>query len=327
MIIVHCMMAANLQPIDEQITKNIQLYETMCVRWGVMLVGPTGGGKTSVLHALGCALSKLEVDEVSGPNYRNVRMQTMNPKSISADELYGAVNSMTLEWKDGLLGLAVRSAVNVTKEEHQWIVCDGPVDAVWIENLNTVLDDNKMLCLANSERIKLTPWVHMVFEVQDLAQASPATVSRCGMVYVDPGELGWLPLVLSWRATVPITQMNNTILDFVTLLFKEFLDKTLKFARRNCVYSIHQVEVSKVSMMCSLLFALTMDPVNLVNMPLENAQSLLCKMFLWTMLWSVGGNFVDASRLKLEDFMRQLVAKRPMFKYICKINTLNTYKT
>lgn len=134
--------------------------------------------KSCLLQILRDALTKLKKDGFVHPQYQTVRTYILNPKSVTLGELYGEVNPYTMEWHDGLLGIHVRTAASATNEDHQWVVCDGPVDAVWIENMNTVLDDNKMLCLANSERIKLTPYVHMVFEVMDLAQASPATVSR-----------------------------------------------------------------------------------------------------------------------------------------------------
>ena len=78
------------------------------------------------------------------------------------------------------------------------MILDGPVDTLWIESMNTVLDDNKILTLLNGDRISLPEEVKLIFVVTNLANGSPATVSRCGMVYYDTKELGWKPYIESW---------------------------------------------------------------------------------------------------------------------------------
>jgi len=121
-----------------------------------------------------------EIRHRNSPNERFQKVKTcvLNPKSISMGELYGEVNPISQEWTDGLASKIMRNAAGEQGEERTWVVFDGPVDALWIENMNTVSDDNMTLCLANGQRLKLRPQMRMLFEVQDLAVASPATVSR-----------------------------------------------------------------------------------------------------------------------------------------------------
>ncbi|CAH1788942.1 unnamed protein product [Owenia fusiformis] len=223
------------------------------------------------------------------------------------DELYGGINKLTLEWSDGLMALTVRRCVQDTTEDHQWVICDGPVDALWIENMNTVLDDNKMLCLANSERIKLTNFIHMLFEVQDLAVASPATVSRCGMVYIDPGELKWMPYVKTWFATVSDKYREPETREYILELFSKYVDAGLKFINKKCTQAINQVDISKVTTLCKMFEVLTtysggpdlrMDPAKL--------HPLLCTTFVFCYLWSLGGNIIESNWDSFDTFIRGL---------------------
>ncbi|XP_012153033.2 dynein heavy chain at 16F [Megachile rotundata] len=297
---------ANLQPEECTVRKAIQLHECLQVRHGVMLVGPTGSGKTTVLRTLANTYNRLHEMGVPGKCYQHVHMYVINPKAITIGELYGEVDIMTNEWHDGLIGSKVRHACSFTTEEHQWIVCDGPVDAIWIENMNTVLDDNKMLCLANSERIKFTPYMRMLFEVMDLAQASPATVSRCGMVYVDPMELKWMPYVKSWVTTLPEATIKPEHQAQILDLFDNYLDAGLIFCSRNCDYPIAQVDISKATMTCSLIECILKEP-DAIEKTTDKSRirMFLTQVFVITYLWAVGGNIDDASRDAFEAFVKK----------------------
>ena len=168
-----------------------QLREIFTVRWSVFLLGPPGSGKTAVWRTLAAAQRAMgEATDVA----------VLNPKAVTRDELYGCFAAAASggggggngggEWKDCLLSRAFRDFATDRTKQHQWLVLDGDIDPEWIESMNTVMDDNRVLTLASNERIPLAPPMRLLLEIESMAHCSPATVSRGGVVFVNGDEGG-----------------------------------------------------------------------------------------------------------------------------------------
>ena len=106
--------------------------------------------------------------------------------------MYSEQNVDTGEWSFGIVPVIINECKGDTAGKTKyWIIL---VDAMWIEDMNNVLDDSKKLCLASSDIILLNDMITIMFEVEDLVFA----VSRCGMVYMEPSSLGIKPLYVCW---------------------------------------------------------------------------------------------------------------------------------
>eukprot|EP01116_Phalansterium_solitarium_P017128 TRINITY_DN413_c0_g1_i5.p1 TRINITY_DN413_c0_g1~~TRINITY_DN413_c0_g1_i5.p1 ORF type:complete len:4163 (-),score=2181.62 TRINITY_DN413_c0_g1_i5:539-13027(-) len=301
-----------LQPVDGFIAKCIQLYETTVVRHGLMLVGPTGGGKTTCYRVLQRALTKL--GNAGEEGFHKVLTYVLNPKSITMGQLYGEFEVTTHEWTDGVLANLVRIAAGDQSPAKKWIVFDGPVDAIWIENMNTVLDDNKKLCLNSGEIITLTPPMTMMFEVEDLAVASPATVSRCGMIHMEPTDLGVMPLVLSWMQRVS-AELEAYKAD-LQVLFDTYLVAAIKFLRASLKEPVPTVDSQIAQSLMNILDCFFTEYTKPLNGDPDDAakaesripddfKDVLEFLFFFAVVWSVGASTNGEGRKIFDGWLRQ----------------------
>ncbi|KAH0627401.1 hypothetical protein JD844_003041 [Phrynosoma platyrhinos] len=202
----------------------------------------------------------LKIMKTLNKTYVNMKQKPvwnyLNPKVVTTDELFGLLSSL------------LREQANITHSWPKWIVLDGDIDPMWIESLNTVMDDNKVLTLASNERIPLTPSMRLLFEIHHLKTATPATVSRAGILYVNPQDLGWNPYVASWIEQ----RSHQSEKANLTILFDKYT-------------------------LCSLLDCL-LTPENL---PSDGPRELYEIYFAFACVWAFGGAlFQDQVNAKFE---------------------------
>jgi dynein heavy chain len=296
------------------IDKIRQLGESQSFRHSNIIIGTAKTGKSTVWNTLAKAKSVNAAKTGDGVG-QQVLSHVINPKSLSLTQLYGAYDLQTFEWREGVLSKIFKRCSDDDSCREKWIIFDGPVDAMWVENLNSTMDDNKILTLINGDRIPLSSSMQLLFEVGDLSVASPATVSRAGMIWI-PSEMGWEPYVQSW---IHKKFKNNERMKIVhTKLVDKFLRPLLHVKHTKCVepfktisqscvrslFSLYEVMVKTLSGIEDGIGDVTEDSGSFSDVALQ-------KCFMFSLVWSVLSTVDKKSRSILDEALRDIDAAFP----------------
>ncbi|KAK7241082.1 dynein light chain binding protein [Aureococcus anophagefferens] len=283
-----------LDPDDEFCLKTVQLEELLAIRHCVFVMGPAGAGKSQ------CWRTLAQARKVMDPEKLTTMIKDVNPKSVKTEELYGFISMATREWRDGLLSVVMRNLGRIEDELPKWILLDGDLDANWIESMNSVMDDNRMLTLASNERIPLKPHMRMIFEIRDLKHATPATVSRAGILYISTNEGSqWRSLIAAWIKQRPESEECK---EWLREICAEYVGESLDWMKLNIKTVLPLEDMNLVQSLLYML-ALLLKPDN------TGTREALEIVFNFCLIWALGSPLGQSDdgvqyRALLSDYWR-----------------------
>ena len=328
----------NLNPENKFIDKILQLYSIQKMHHGVMMVGQSGTGKSAAWKILLEALTAL--DNIKGESY------IIDPKAVNKENLYGKLDQTTLDWTDGVFTGTLRKILDNQRGEsskRHWIIFDGDVDPEWAENLNSVLDDNKLLTLPHGDRLSIPPNVRIMFEVESLKYATLATVSRCGMVWfsedivtIDMMFSHYLKRLKQANFDDPMNYLANqsgTLMEFdnsnndINSQVRKKAAESIKgfFEPNNLVqkaleaveeYS-HVMEYTKIRVIESMFALLRRGTTNIIEyndnhseFPMSDDQikGYMSKWLIVSIIWGLGGSLSLGNRTKFSEKLRDFTS-------------------
>ncbi len=212
------------------------------------------------------------VEEKHTPLSYYIHLHQFIPQSIASQRIFGVYDSMSGQWKEGILPAILRKAIHSSPDiVKHWLLLDGELSQEYMENLYSALDESHKLCLSNSESLIIPNEFKFFFETSTIANATPATISRCGIVSFDCASQNALQgstiftyndIFESWIKSLPPKFKTHYHIELYQALKRELLDPFIillcdtekKGGSKNCTWNLCSLIYNFLHLYESLLF-------------------------------------------------------------------------
>lgn len=279
--------------------KVVQLDESFGIYMGIIILGETCVGKSILIQLLETTYTLLSEQN---EQYIPIDKYVICPKTLTTSELWGSYNPENNDWTEGLIEQVFKQACVRAKEHEQWIVFDGNVDSTWIENMNSALDETRTLCFDNLKRIKLNSLYHILFETTDISLASPSSISKCGIVYM---ETSGFPLKCFTDSKIeklvePLFKDHQDLIVLFRQLVEQTISNAIKFIKENSSQLMQLSAIGLINSFIDLFVTLCSTP----EFKSSYSPEAMSGIFAFSVIWGLGGHLDNTCRANFDQIVR-----------------------